>query len=62
MEKSEDELHKADQIGHRACSDENRENCMKTDAMKVRCSATATPSEECIAELTAYLQGETCNQ
>ncbi|GBL84259.1 hypothetical protein AVEN_118647-1 [Araneus ventricosus] len=62
MEKSGEDLFEADQIGHRACKEENSEDCISTDAMKVRCSVPDPPSEECMVQLTDFLQGNTCNE
>ncbi|GBL84269.1 hypothetical protein AVEN_118654-1 [Araneus ventricosus] len=62
MDNSAHSLMKANQIGPDACPDENLEDCMQTDAMKVRCSVEKAPSEECMAQMTAFLQGNTCNE
>ncbi|XP_055953342.1 uncharacterized protein LOC129989052 [Argiope bruennichi] len=62
IEENAKTLSKGNMIGPRACKEENPDDCIKSDSLKVRCSVEETPSEECIAQLTAFLLGDTCNE
>ncbi|GBL84256.1 hypothetical protein AVEN_118644-1 [Araneus ventricosus] len=49
------------QIGPRACKGQNQATCAKNDVKKVRCAVTEASSEECVAQINAFIQGNDCN-
>ncbi|GBL84274.1 hypothetical protein AVEN_118659-1 [Araneus ventricosus] len=52
-----------DEIGPESCADEEYYEgaCLENDAKKTRCAVPEMPSEECMAQMTAFMQGDVCN-
>ncbi|XP_055951374.1 uncharacterized protein LOC129987418 [Argiope bruennichi] len=55
------EFLRSGQIGPRACKGQNQATCTKNDVKKVRCAVTEAPSDECVAQIKAFIQGNECN-
>ncbi|GIY54031.1 hypothetical protein CDAR_67451 [Caerostris darwini] len=48
-------------IGLKACQSRDYLECVKTDTQKIRCAVTTAPPAECLAQITAFVQGKICS-
>ncbi|KAF8770911.1 hypothetical protein HNY73_018388 [Argiope bruennichi] len=51
------------EIGPETCEDEDNyeSTCFVNDAIKTRCAVPEMPSEECMAQMKAFVQADVCN-
>ncbi|GFY37237.1 hypothetical protein TNIN_496191 [Trichonephila inaurata madagascariensis] len=50
------------EIGPRNCQEQDHKMCMWKDTERVRCAVTEEVPEGCLEQITAFVQGDTCNE
>ncbi|GFU46574.1 hypothetical protein NPIL_98741 [Nephila pilipes] len=49
-------------MGLEPCDQKHLEPCIEKDANTLRCEVPEEPSEECMAQITAFLKRQNCNK